>query len=250
MAANKAKAKPVVEGENGNYGRSYFRLSELKEQDFTVEQLLDLGANRKLALSFVVAERLVLSGEYLDDEGGDECIQGEGCGVGPVPLLPEYVWQLIAEGKAVVTYILRVTPCDVPNTSAMNGEQGASWRRQGFNKFEDSPTQPLPVVKREDVIVTTEDWERFQKKLPPIQNDVPKKECPKIIAALAYVYAESKPNNKNTYFDADGRLRQAQIANDINEWCKTLVEDIDGIRRASVCKKIKDALDNFHPQKK
>lgn len=181
--------------------RTFYWLTELIESKTlnkkhnTVHDLLNYAATEKLALSFVVAGKTTLSGTY-DSETGAESI--ETCDVslhsGLVPLLTEYVWQIIAEKVAVVEYTHKT------DTS--------------FTKIEKTDDQPLPAVSLENVVVKVRDWERFVNGMLPDTESQNEQEIsglshnPKVAAGLALMYARESNQLK------DGKINKADILKD------------------------------------
>ena len=170
------------------HDRSFFYLKEMGPFGYSVDALLDLGVSQKLTLSFVLASRSVISGDYLDEEGDVECPQADNVFSGLAPIIPEYLWQILADDAATIEYT---------HKSETN-----------FARIEHSMTAPLPTVTREQVLITKRDWQRFIDGKSPSPIAIPeisyktKKSETLIIGALAYLYGTTKGKINPAYLNS------------------------------------------------
>jgi hypothetical protein len=169
MPGNKMQA--VVENQHPKTVRSYFRIDENNSTGLSGEDLLDLAASGKLTLSFALPGRTIHSGYYVGGAGCDECIEAEGTStdLGLTPLLKEYVWHIIAEGQATIEYTYKSD--------------------EEFSKIEYSDSNPLPVVHREQVLITKRDLDLYKNGEPADPEPPSSMQGHAIAKAFACLYA-------------------------------------------------------------
>ena len=234
MSNPKGKISNVATTKYKKPERSYYWLKELVEQDelkkfgYSVEDLLDLGLNDKLTLSFVLAGRYIISGDYgFHGEVTDEPPHPEEIINSPAPIPKEYLWKILADGKASIEYIYRT--------------------EAEFSRIDCGENNSLPVVGRDQIMVTARDWDRFKEGLPADPQLPQKAEDPRIIGILAYLFAKSG-NNKHHYFKSTGEVNIDSV---VNEICGFLQDEhgnpISGNAYSTVQGKVSAAITKVMP---
>ena len=155
--------------------RSFYRLTELSSQAYSVEALLDWAANGKLALSFIASNAYLIYGVHPDGNGIDELPQGDEIFSGIWPLLPEYIWGLIASGETKVEFTSRSNDRYCRVNDDLNGM----------------------LVQLAQVVVRAGDWQRFLNGQPPELPSQPGSKVTNLTAALVCLYADAKDYIKN-----------------------------------------------------
>lgn len=186
--------------------RSYYRLTEVldlaetKNLGLSVDDLLDFGANGKLTLSFAVAGRYIISGEY---HQGKEVVENpphyDEPASGPLPLPPVEIWKIIADGKTEIEYLYRT--------------------EAEFSRIEPDERKLLPIVNSNQILITKRDWKLFMDGMPPdpivpanVINKTKPHESPRIAGALALLYAREKK-----YLLKSGAINMPALLIDIHE---------------------------------
>ena len=194
MTSNNDETPPeITTGINPE--RSYFFLKELvelpevKKLGFTTEALLDFGANEKLTLSFAVAGRYIISGDYHQNK---EVVENpphyDDVASGPLPLPSVEIWKIIADGETELEYLYR--------------------NEFEFSRIERDDRKTLPVIGRDQILVTARDWKLFINGKSPSPMAISeiiyktKKSETLIIGALAYLYGTIKGKTNSIYCDS------------------------------------------------
>jgi hypothetical protein len=187
--------------------RTYYRINEIlglpetKKLGFTVEDLLDFGANGKLTLSFAVVGRYIISGDY---HQGKEIVENpphyDEIFNGPLSLPSVEIWKIIIDGESEIEFLYR--------------------SEAEFSRIDRGEKDSLPVVGRDQILITKRDWQLFLDGMPPdpiipvgLVNKTKKSET-LTIGALTYLYAQAKPN-KSAYFKADWDIYIERVTQDV-----------------------------------
>lgn len=200
MATPKKKLKADTATLPFMSGRSYLFLKEMEPLGYSVEALLDFGVSNKLTLSFVMASRSIVSGHYHDGDGETECIEHDGAFNGLAPVLQEYAWKILADGKATIEYTYQ--------------------SETEFARIECSDAAPLPVVSRDQVVITVRDWDRFNQGLPAVPSAPQVEAKPKrseilTIGALAHIYITNKATTHVGYLTSEGKIIVSNVGHEV-----------------------------------
>lgn len=191
--------------------RSYYRIDEHESIGLSAETLLDLAACGKLTLSIALPGRCLLSGQYIEGEGGDECVETEGMttGLGLTPLLKEYVWQIIAAGRATIEYTYK--------------------SEDEFARIDYSESNPLPIVGREYVLITKRDLDLYRNGMPAEPKQPSSTQGHVVAKALACLYAVEAGHR-----DENGQIKLSSLLSEIQDKIQDETGDLPyGLRKAT-----------------